>query len=103
MKKFSKINESIQRERIDFSDNRELKYLIHGESITHEGERYKVVDQKQTYFDGEKGYVTYDIIIMRVSDSKYFKGSGEDWGHSSDVNPKFVEVFRKEKITYYYE
>jgi hypothetical protein len=109
MRHLRKYNESSDsREKLDFSDvpKSDLIYTaLYGDGvINHNGEIYEFVKKDQTYFDGEKGYVQYHVIIQRESDGKYFKGFAEDWGRGErEVDTKFVEVFKKEKITYYYE
>lgn len=66
---------------------------------------FKYIEEKQTRFDGEKGYVTMEAIVQRKSDGKYFKFKYENWGRgeSSIREETAYEVQRKEKITYYYE
>ncbi len=108
MKHLKKYNESISREELNLSgvpENSLVYCALWGDdTIDHDGEVYEFVTKEQKSFDGEKGYITYDVIIQRKSDGKYFKGKAEDWGRGErEVNPKFVEVQRKEKITYYYE
>ena len=98
MKHLYRFNEAADRERIDLSQEKYLKYLLH-ENI----KGYKSIDNIFVSFDGEKGYVEYDVIIQRESDGKFFKGHGEDWGRGeSEVEPIFVEVYPQEKtITVY--
>ena len=109
MKHLRKYNESSEsREKLDFSSvpKKELYWgFLYGDNYVNlDDEVYEFVKKEQTYFDGEKGYVQYDIIIQRESDGKYFKGTGEDWGRGErEVDPEFEQVFKKEKITYYYE
>ena len=104
MKILRKFNEAIGKEKINFKGNKGLKYLMFEDKIEHEGELYKLVEKNKTRFDGEKGFVDYDIVIRRISDKKYFKGEGTDYGHHDrEVEPIFYEVERKEKTIYYYE
>ena len=97
-----RFNESV-RERINLSNIEHLESLIHGESYALKNTDYELVDVIKGRFDGEKGYVEYDIIIKRKSDDRYFKGEAEDWGKGErSVDPNFVEVYPKQKtITTY--
>ncbi len=66
---------------------------------------YKIIDEKQTSFDSEKGFAGFETIIQRKSDNKFFKVEWTDYGQGNN-NLREVEgeeVVRKEKITYYYE
>ena len=104
MKKFSKLNESESREKLDLTGAPRLLDLLYEEYVEFNNETYLMVSKEQTDFDGEKGYVSYRLIIQRESDGKYFEGYGEDWGRGErEINPHFNEVSKKEKITYYYE
>jgi len=109
MKHLKRYNESSEpREKLDFSDvlKKELIYsLLWGDDVLkHNGEVYEFVKKDQTDFDSEKGYVSYNIIIQRESDGKYFKGYAQEWGRGENlVHTEFEQVFRKEKVTYYYE
>ena len=100
MKHLRKYNESVSREKLNFRDisKDELVYCaLYGDGvIKHNDEVYKFVKKEQKSFDSEKGYVTYEIIIQRESDGKYFKGSGENWGRGEvDVDTEFEEVSDK--------
>lgn len=93
------------KEKIDVStlveNQRDLEGLLNDECLIY---GFKLIEQIQENFDGEKGYVEYDIIIQRKTDGKFFKGTGEDWGRGEqEVIPYFYEVQRKEKTIYYYE
>lgn len=112
MKHLKKYNEALTREKIDLSGidrsvtgkqtPRDLKSLLYGESYAIQPE-YDLVETTQGNFDGEKGYVTYIIIIKRNSDGRFFRGFGEDWGKDEQfVEPVFEEVFPEQKtITIY--
>jgi hypothetical protein len=65
---------------------------------------YGLIEQTQTYFDGEKGYCEYDCIYKR-NDGKFFKLEYQDWGRGQDNlgEEDFKEVFPKYKIETYYE
>ena len=100
-----KFTESFQKpEVITFPKSRELNDSIYEEFLEHDGEEYIMVVKEQNYYDGEKGYVKYDIVFERQSDKKYFKGTAEDWGKGEhEVHQVFKEAIKKEKVTYYYE
>jgi len=67
-------------------------------------EGFEYIQEKQTYFDGEKGYCDYEVIIKRISDNKYFKGQYTDWGqHDGKVKQVWVETFPKQVTTIIYE
>ena len=100
MKKFSQINEaSPTREKINLSSHPYLKYLF-DENI----DGYDLINKEESSFDGEKGFVDYDIIIQRKSDGKFFKGEATDYGrHEREVDPNFREVFPRQKTITVYE
>lgn len=88
----------MEREVIKFTKD-ELKYFPY-ENI----EGFKFIQEESTYFDGEKGYTNYDVIMQRKSDSKFFKGSYEDWGAGDkEVELKWEEVFPKQVTITVYE
>lgn len=65
---------------------------------------FEYIQEEQTYFDGEKGYCDYEIIIKRISDGKFFKGQYTDYGqHEGEVKKVWVEVFPKQVTTIIYE
>ena len=105
MKHLRKFNEEYkQREKINLSHIKDLKSLIHGENYALSGTDYEFVELIQTDFDGEKGYVDYHVIIKRISDGKYFRGYGDDWGRGEyNVHPNFEEVFPRQITKTVYE
>jgi len=67
-------------------------------------EGFKFIQEEQTYFDGEKGYCDYEVIIKRLSDNKFFKGQYTDWGHHViEVEKVWVETFPKQITITTYE
>jgi len=67
-------------------------------------EGFEYIEENQTYFDGEKGYTDYEVIIKRVSDGKFFKGQHTDFGrHEGEVQPVWVETFPKQVTITIYE
>ena len=97
LKKFNEEGEN--RERINLS-HINLKFLI------HEGKTdgYKLVDHAQIYFDGEKKYCEYKIVILRESDGSFFEGTYNDWGSGGmDIEPNFKQVFPRQKTITVYE
>lgn len=70
-----------------------------------EWDTYEVIEEKQTSYDREKGFVNYDIIVQRLSDSKFFKFSYTQFGHNGDniLEQTAYEVQEKTKTVKYYE
>ena len=88
----------MSRETIEFTEE-QLEYSLG--DITPEG--FEFIDEYSTSFDGEKGFTTYEVIIQRLSDKKFFKGEfyrGQDifWDDYT-----FEETFPKQTITTIYE
>jgi hypothetical protein len=87
--------------------NRENIILEFGDSGFCEDyipEGFEFIEETQTYFDGEKGYCDYEVIIKRLSDNKFFKGQHTDYGkHEGSVNKVWVEVFPKQITITTYE
>ena len=61
-------------------------------------EGYKLIEQEQSYFDGEKGYIRYRCITQRISDSKYFMFEYEDWGRGQN---NLLEVEAEEVVVFH--
>ncbi len=81
-----------ERETIKFKDEKEVEGIIHEWNDECD---FNIIESTQKYFDSEKGYVDYDIIIQRKSDSKYFKGEYSQWGQGvMDIDLSFKEVFQ---------
>jgi len=66
---------------------------------------FRVVSEKQIYFDGKRGYAKFEYVIQRERDGKYFKFEFNDWGRGEDdmLEQTAYEVERKERIEYFYE
>ena len=88
----------MSRETLKLTDE-QLK-LLPREKI----EGFDFVQEEKVYFDSEKGYVDIEIIIKRLHDNKFFKGTYSNWGHSNIEweSSIFDEVFPQQKtvITY---
>lgn len=60
-------------------------------------EGFEYIQEEQTYFDGEKGYCDYEVIIKRISDGKFFKGQYTDYGkHEGEVKKCGWKYFLKQ-------
>lgn len=57
----------------------------------------KVIKHKVDYFDQEKGYVTYKVVVQRLSDGKYFKFNYDSWGDVYEFDKYADEVEKKVK------
>lgn len=80
----------------------EFKRSIFSQDSIPEGFEY--IQEEQTYFDYEKGYSDYEVIIKRISDNKFFKGQYADWGYEvKEVQKVWVETFPKQIIKTIYE
>lgn len=65
---------------------------------------FEYIQETQIYFDSEKKYCDYEVIIKRVSDGKFFKGQYTGWGHGiNEVEMVWVETFPKAITTVIYE
>ena len=53
-------------------------------SIEEFDPNYTCIEEKQVYFDSEKGFVDYEYIFQRKSDNKYFKLEYTDYGRGED-------------------
>ena len=99
---FNKYNEN--NITLDIPED-DLNNIIHDGRIDEYG--YKVIEinyKKHPFgFDSEKGDVEYDIIIQRISDEKFFKGNGNNYGRGDvEVDNQFYEVLpQQETITVY--
>ena len=89
----------MNRETLELTDE-QLELLPH-EKI----EGFKFIEENQVYFDSEKGYVTEELIIKRLTDNKFFKGKYDNWRHGNIEwkSSIFEEVFPKEKTIIIYE
>lgn len=67
-------------------------------------EGFEYIQEEQTYFDCEKGYCDYEVIIKRISDGKFFKGQYTDYGkHEGEVAKVWVETVPEQVITTIYK
>lgn len=72
-----------------------------GQAEELDGFRY--ITETRTKFDGEKGSSEIEFIIQRISDNKYFRFYGVDWGRGIFENDsQATEVNRIEKLVYVY-
>lgn len=58
-------------------------------------DEFNFIQEEQCEIDLCKGYITYEVIIQRVSDSKYFKGEYTDsdyWDLSERFELDYIEV-----------
>jgi hypothetical protein len=87
------------REKLDLSPfGRELEHLFH-EGIGEGDACIELVQAEVTRVDSEKGSTSYEIIVYRELDDKYFKGHGvKGSGGYREVEPLFIECFPKEKV-----
>jgi predicted RNA-binding protein with PIN domain len=88
--------------------NRELIRISDIESDIfnlEEIEGFIFIEEKQICFDGEKGFVTFRVVLQRESDNKYFEVTYTDFGKGQDdfKEQTAKEVFKKEITTYIYE
>ena len=65
----------------------------------------RCIYKESTYYDSEKGFIDYDIVVQRKSDNKFFKFTYTDFGHGQDNIKEQIayEVEEKEKLVKYYE
>ena len=74
-----------------------------GSIVSECNEEYEHVESIHTSHDGEKGAGYFDLIIMRVSDEKFFKSSYSIWSAGiRHYNRDFIEVERIPVTTYIY-
>ena len=78
---------------------------IHDQNYPDDWDNFSTVDQKQIYYDSEKDFVSYEVVIRRNSDGKFFKFRYSDFGRGDRdlLEQTAYEVERKEKMVYYYE
>ncbi|MCB1713462.1 MAG: hypothetical protein KDH96_13640 [Candidatus Riesia sp.] len=73
--------------------------LYHGDRV----DGWTWLDTIETDFDGEKGYIDFDLIIKR-SDDKIFKVEGSYWGRGEfDFERRSTQVFPRKKTIIVYE
>lgn len=65
---------------------------------------FKIIEEKQVYFDTEKGFVDIEMVVQRKSDGKFFIFGFTDYGQGDsslkeepiveleEVFPKKVEI-----------
>jgi len=65
----------------------------------------KCVYREKKYYDSEKGFIDYEIVVKRNSDGKFFKFTYTQFGHNGDdiLEQTAHEVEEKEKTVKYYE
>lgn len=63
------------------------------------------VYREEKNFDAEKGFIDYEIIVLRFIDNKFYKFSYTQFGHNGNdiLNQTAVEVQPKNKTITYYE
>lgn len=90
----------MNREVINFTED-ELEELICDEAP--EGFKWKTKDI--VYYDSEKSFIIYQVVIQRVSDNKFFAGRYSCWGSGNNEweDDEFTKVFLKETIVITYE
>jgi len=67
-------------------------------------EHFEFMDKKQIYFDPEKAYVTFEVIIRRNIDNKFFRFEYDAWGAGgAEIYSEAREVVQKQRIETYYE
>jgi hypothetical protein len=98
----------VVRESIVFNEE-DLRSITWEEGVYEEDElgdiiqTYKQVFRKQTYNDLEKAYYLDDVVLERLSDGKFFKGSVMVSYNHDNLNVTFKEVFPKTKTITVYE
>lgn len=71
--------------------------------LCEDNEEYEHVESIHTRHDGEKGAGYFDLIIQRMSDEKYFKGSYSKWSAGQELyDNDFIEVEKIPVTTYMY-
>lgn len=76
----------------------QIKHLYQEGMVVADNEMYDLLEEEQTYFDSEKGYATFKVIVRRESDGKYFKGEFQQAyagrffsdGDLTEVYPKMI-------------
>ena len=90
----------MNRETINISDLPYWQMIATEDSI----EGFEYIQEEQTDFDTEKAFATFEIIVRRLSDGKYFKVDHSRWGAGGrQTNPIITEVFPKQITTTIYE
>ena len=86
-----------------FNENNQGKEIVRIRDITDYGYPddilgWKLIEQENVYFDGEKGYVDYECVLQREKDDKFFKFTYSDWGRGEGnfLEQTAVEVEKKE-------
>lgn len=51
------------------------------------------IEDNIIYVELEKGYITYEVVVQRVSDGKFFKGYYDDGLWKNYYTPVLTEVF----------
>lgn len=65
---------------------------------------YEIIDNKISYYDGEKNSAEHTVVIQRMSDNKYFKGRYVDYGRGNiEYDGHYYMVIPKEVTTIVYE
>lgn len=84
------------RETVRLEDNDESKGLVLLQGDDCEQNEYKHISSEQKYFNSEKGYITKDVILQRISDGSYFKFEAVIAGQGHrESDYRGVEVFPK--------
>jgi len=86
------------REKIKIRD-------VHIEDYPEDWDGYKLIEQNECDFDGEKGFVDYKCVVQRISDGKFFGFTYTQFGHNGSdlLDQTMQEVFEKTKIITVYE
>lgn len=86
------------REKVIITDQKVLSQLA-----CEGNKEWDYIEETQTYFDTEKGYAVFEVILKRVEDEKYFKLKLTKWpAGEQEYNYTLTEVFPVEKtITIY--
>jgi len=93
---------SKKREKLVFENEDEVR-LIFDEDKESEI-LYKVIEDNEEVEDYEKGIYDHDVIIQRLSDSKFFRGSYQLFGQGdSEYELEWNEVFQKTITQVVYE
>lgn len=90
--------------KIKLEDNKSNKRMILYQGDDTDSKDWKYIDEFVRSFDSEKGYQDIDVILMRVSDGKYFSFNKIHAGAGyRETDFRGREVFPKTITTTVYE
>lgn len=94
---------SKKRGKLELSEE-EFERFTYGEDLYDEDDlenpQIVLVEEQIIYYDYEKSYVDKEIIVRRVSDNKFFRGTYSKWGAgNTEIDSTTLEEVFPRKVT----